>query len=1165
MSAAGHQLHIRLFLEGIEVPVISVQTSSNVNAPATASIQVVPTDKILELKARTMVHVFFWDYTLDPSSILEKTDATQNASGDDVIDPFPQTNLLKGYKLLFGGEVVGLTMMKTPMGRQAVLQCADFSTYWDTSYQFMLDMAADGLFLEDKAQAWAGGNGTLFNTIVDGHTEVMNGALKKRPQTPGLTNVKGLMGGIISLLEQMGGVSDHTAGINDFFTIAELKNHLMQQIVAEQDDDSAQQLFDNQHFVEWLNRGVSNVGQLVTFRDMLKILFQYIYYECVPNVTPKYVQGTRAKIKKVKGKTAPAAQSDNVQTAVPIHGDLADLYNEAKGVADGTIGGDLKAKAASMSESVKKIANSKDLPAKVKKNLDITQNNFNVIATTPGIKDKQIRLVFQGCANNLGIALGVGAVPSSSRPKDEASREPVQKEVEADRLYTQIFRPDCFFAAPPTCNVFFPEIYTSFNFTKNFLQEVTRLRLNTSMTFAVDTGALAQFHYAPDSASIEALAKKQGVDGLRALLPWEIYSGILPKFETCAEITHIAEAAEKNLGFSSQDIQGQAIDYEQRAANFNYIKYRFASRGCDLSMKFNPFAVCGFPAAVISQPFSLTNAEALEAINELNRTQGDTKVSLEDLSDNIREIARITDAPTHYLGMVAGLSHMVSQEGGITNISLTHARTHRSTDDDFLNVFSTEQTNLANKRIVDTILDADKALQEGDWRTIKFLIDATPQEDIHKRITQTSIDDTQDAAETDSETSVDVAERPDALPDMENLSLVSGNPPAPFAGLLSGVLGDIPDLAFVEVADTVPAPDGTLSITGGTKEAPLVGSRQTILEPNPYSPNLRKQSTGPKGGKIVQIQCVNNSVLDVSVTKLDKLATPQQVASLKKKVKGTGPDKTFFMWRKIIIYEEVTDDTPIGLTIPVEEALRPPWFSPLYSNWLIGDNIYQPFFGCGSVVDQAVFTSPNGTATFGQSSDRADLLDQLRDAAGDAKKQAKILDELKNPKKLTKLSDVPDIEGSLDALAYLYGEVRRMGLDVTRFVHDYVFRPIATMENIFGTQDLTYVGDSNESISTDQRTQRPSQTETGIEAGDAQKLTLKKGTPGFHSTAILPVGNLLGLLENPNILLPKGRTEGAVYPISKTLDPRPGRRFAVQEYATSLELGSGRLGIGLPG
>lgn len=106
MSLIAQRLHLRAFLEGIEIPVISAVVQMTINAPAAASINVIPLDEVMELKPRTMVHLFFYDYTID-----EPVD----------LDDF------KRYRLLFIGETVGFQWVKTATGRSCVLQVAFLS------------------------------------------------------------------------------------------------------------------------------------------------------------------------------------------------------------------------------------------------------------------------------------------------------------------------------------------------------------------------------------------------------------------------------------------------------------------------------------------------------------------------------------------------------------------------------------------------------------------------------------------------------------------------------------------------------------------------------------------------------------------------------------------------------------------------------------------------------------------------------------------------------------------------------------------------------------------------------------------------------------------------------------------------------------------------------
>lgn len=1174
MGAAGQQLGLRLFLEGLEVPVVGAQVQIGINAPATASIQIVPGDKVTELKARTMVHLFFWDYTLDNEGPPEPADPARVAATYDITVEEATTLIankpdlfsnavdieLRGYKLLFTGEVIGVVYMKTPTGRQAVLQCSDFSTYWDTTYQFFVSYSPDGNFLGTSAAVWAGAD-SLFDDLTEGHVSVMNEYLRSPPQTPGLQNVKGLMGGIISLLEAMGGVPRHTHGVNDFFTIAELKNHLLQQIVAEQNDDTAQRLFDDKAFMDWLEKGMSSLGQLTTFRDMMKLLFKYVYYEVVPNPAAMYV-----KAKQGSTKTTRVTSTTKVELPAETRGQIQVQYLSIEkwvplGFDEEPF--DENTYAASAKWILTKIANSEGMPNLYKAKLEktygwldkiestanrpiiATKTNASTGITTPvsltgtnsvsklSAKDiwKNNRKYWFKVADILGELLGADIRFSSSNDKVTRTAP------ELDRLHTQIFRPDCFFAAPPKCNVLFPEQYTSFNYSRNFLQETTRLRLSVDWLFGGDSGGLlAEYHFAPATSDIAKISKLQGNDGLRALLPWEIYSGILPKFESIHEINYVAGQAERKRGIKG-NIIGAATNYAQRTANFNYIKYRFAARTGEISGKFNPFIVCGFPGVLIDRPFVLnpTDAQAIRA----KLASSNPNQQTDDMSEFVRTAAVDLGAPKQYLGMIAGVAHSVQQDNASTSITMTHCRTHRITDDDFLNVFSAEISKQLQTSNVATVLNAEDLLRKGDYRMLKFLADATPQ-NLDSQVTN-------EDAEPDSVDSPAVEDRPDGAPTLDGVSALSQ-----FATLLTPT--PIPKPTTASVRSSQIGSSTGIPIRGNVQKATLNGTRDVINIPNPGG-KLTAGSKGPKGGKITQIQCVSDAAVGiVGKDTAKKLAAGKSISLTSSPVSTFTADPTTgklvlegntvdrsqvtYLWKSIIIYEDVQTTAKVTKLLPIEEALRPPWFSPLYSNWFIGDEIYTPFFGCGSVVDEALFTTETGSAVFGTSrASQQNVLDQLKAAGNDQQRVLQIL----NDAKAKNITDVPDVESSVDVLAYIYGEVRRLNLDVHRFVHDYTRRPIATMEEILGSADLAYELD-----------------------GDILKLT--DGTAGFHSTAIADFDQLHGLLDNPDLLLSRLKSNhGKKAPVSRALDPRPGRRAKVIEYLTEINAGSGSLGIGVEG
>lgn len=1203
VGAIGQQLKLRLFLEGIEVPVIGAQIQMNLNAPATASIQVIPVDTITEIKARTMVHLFYWDYNYD---LPHNTNFNEPNVSERVnsLDPDVQ---LDNYRLLYGGEVVGLVMMKTPLGRQAVLQCADWSTYWDTTYQTFISWTPNGNWMGDNSAMWAGGN-NMFHNLMSSHSSVMTSYLKKRPKTEGLQNVSGLMGGIISLLEAMGGVDKHTSGINDYFTIAEIKNHLMQQITADQTDNTSRRLFAGNGFGTWLNRRTTHLGELVSFRDMLKLLFKWIYYEVVPVPAARFVPAELPEESKKRIQVGGVSAKNRGALSKALR--ITRRYDGSKGIKV-TLRRQISSSEAALAKEVREILSS-----------------VLVVGTELDIKTKGILILAGGLTHNISIiqvgnrnvggfstgeiVSGVGGKESEKLTKEEKDESTAESRANAraeisrrkrlqkagiddirkrfltnqgvwgqitshleqalgaarrsvkaktvtnktkttlDRLQTQIFRPDCFFVAPPKCNVLFPDQVTQFQYQRNFLQEITRLRLTTGTMFTRGKGGgfFQNAHMAPNKEEIKRLAKAQGNRGIRTLLPWEIYTGILPKFEHMSEVNYISNRASKKRREISKDLRGKGKAYAQRAAYFNFTKYRFAPRSISVNAKFSPQFALGFPALIIDRPFILDPAAIQGALTASGVSGGRVDTSIGSILANIGGLSAVFRSPTQYLGMPAGLSHAVDQSGGTTSTTLTHARVHKVSDDDYLDSLIVEIERGLSTEFKATELDAVDLLARGDYTKLNLLIRCTPQDAILSRVEAFRRGENPDSEEAvkAQEFQSTISDRPTGAPNTIGSVLAT----LPRVSSTVNLQGRLVRVSSAVIEDLDAAQEGTAgedadfkgtrftTITGGTVKTTFLNTSTTIKEPSPYGP-LGKDDTGPLKGKIRHIQLPTNAVLSVSAEDINGFVRSRKdkKALRKKKRRGGNPD-TFFMWRKVIIHEEVTTDRRVR-KVPVEEALRPPWFSPQYSNLFIGEDIYKPFFGVGSIVDQSLFLTPNGSAFFGDpafdAESRKEMYGQIQSAEGDLRKILNILDDFK----ARGVGTMPSVEESVDALAFLYGEVRRQGLDVQKFVADYTNRPIATMRNIFGSLDLQY------------------------DIGEDGTLEKVSGESGFHSTAIAPFGDLLGLVDNPDLEIPRLRQKGKKFPISRSLDPRPGRREKVQAYKDQMGTSGNSLGVGVLG
>lgn len=1043
MSLIAQRMRVRGFLEGIEIPIISCVIQMSINSPAAASINVVYIDEVMELKPRTMVHLFFYDYTID--TVVDLDD-------------------LKKYKLLFSGETVGISYSKSPMGRSCVLQCSDFSTNWDLCYQYMITYGPHGNFISEESAAWAGEN-AIFNNIVDGHAQVLAQFLERSPKTPGIQNIKGLLGGILSMIEALGGIANHRQGVNDYFTISELKNRTMQQIAAEESDDTAQRLFESKEFYQWLENGVTTLGELCTIRDMIRMLFNYIYYEVVPNSCAYYVPGTGQTDKSY-------GEQQSVRINRQIQEIIASLYDD-KNEASATT------RAKNAIKYIDLLFQILTVPAKQK----VLLNKAKAFLKSASENNKKQKSAASQ-TKNLNTA---GRILKEAVIKEQIK---LSKSVTSDRLNTLIFRPECYFVSPPRCSVIFPEHETQFSYDRSYLQEITRLRLQSEMIFGIDSDKfLADYAYAPTTKDISLLAKKQGTYGLRALLPWEKFTGIKPAFQRMHEINYIANKRQKSL---QKNLKGAIVTYKQKAANFNFFKKRFGGRVINVSTKFNPYPVCGFPALIIDKPF-IINRDVVKTLISTDKKQV-INVTPDDVVANIKSISNVINPPTQFLGMVQTLTHSLdSSSGGSTMMVLSHARTHKITEDDFLINFQKVRSEEAETVIEVTYLDAEQLVKLGDEVNLKFIVGATAQD-----ITKTRAKKTAKTTKRVKRPQLQVDGLEVIPPEFKEITETDS---------LSPFLGEVTYLTVDNREMTVPVKYGT----------------------------IKPGSVGPKGGKIKTIQIIDNTIIKIPPATSKVEVSPEDFLepsgtptnTTKRKAKSIQKDR--YAWRSIAIYENVKLGERIK-DIPIEELLRPTWFSPLYSNLFIGEKIYNPYFGTGALVDQIVFSSPQGLSIQGLGAERNVIMDKL----------AQSNDLLTDISKLSqsKLFNIPDVETATNVLAFQYGEIRRLNLDAQKFVNDYTYRPIATLFDMFGSEDLEY-----KKVGT--------------------KLQKVNGTPGFHSSAIANYGELLGLIENPDLDLERLNAKGTSK-ISRLLDPRPERRAAVKAYSDKLQGGVGQV-IGLPG
>lgn len=658
----GARLDLRLYLEGIEVPVVAATVSSTPNSPAVASIQIIPTDTAFFMKPRTTVHLFFLDY-LDKSS-----------------------DELKRYKLLFAGEIVGFNFTKEIQMRTMVIQCLDHTNVWDITHQYFFNIGTDNAAMDGRLAQVGGQTRATFDDVLGPAPTlrklIIEGAESNNlPRSfPGMT---GLMGGVIHLIESLTGTAsdgDVTGNaVNPFFMAYNLRNRVTDQIFAAKEDKSSTQLFQLSVFERLISRDLGQAGYRLSLRDILNTLLGYIYFSLVTITTPKYIRDAKAEI-------AP---------------ELKEEARVKRNILKFRIF--LLEKARDEARDARSKNNGRNLPL---------QNFFDRRLIDPTIGHPVFLKKLQeiddvGTETNMGVLEDIIAAQKTER--DKVPQGDITPDGRRDRLNSFIFLPNIYFLPPPKCNVFFPELYDQFNFQRSMLDEPSRILVDTTHAI-IDGGspflkAMKLRAIGPNSIPSISGTQENAADGLVGLdpdqqkvtlLPHEQFTGIIMNRRTFPDVAvYLSRAILDDQGRASGVPRGSTADlnvpFIRDAANFEFFLSRFRARSLNIAGRFNPFVALGFPALVIdklravraevrgSESFSKGKAIANEGL-EVTTVEGPespterTKVRAFTVDPDNQEGA--FQSGVHFLGVVARIQHAVTQQGGNTFVDLANVHLH---------------------------------------------------------------------------------------------------------------------------------------------------------------------------------------------------------------------------------------------------------------------------------------------------------------------------------------------------------------------------------------------------------------------------------------------------------------------------------------------------------
>lgn len=1075
MTTVGQRLHLRLFLEGVEVPVISATVQSQPNAPAVASIQIPANDYALDLKPRTLVHLFFFDlYNGGPARDVASVRGA-GIQAQDNVDPDIQSVLDKGdpgeteltltdlenqnYRLLFGGEVMGLQFAKQPMQRSIVLQCADWSSYWDIAFQYQ---GGGNLFGPGLRASFTGASTSLFSSFLDGSGDIVYRLFSTPPRS--YPEMRGtLLGGLMHILEAIGGIyfgERAVRGHNDFFSLAEMRLHITQMVGANPYAGRDEvRLLSARGFGSIFSRSLSGLGKQVSVRAVLNALQKYVFHEVVPITTPKFIPG------------APTNNGTTQTTTLANEPDLAPIKEAATQVKNKALsymqrldlstdtpsaqqqsGQDLARATQRLARDcdlinrrVRRIMLATDRRGQVRFSdpsasnrisavFAISGSNFNSIYTilevanrgqTPFVfplpnqpEHDRIKALLTQVSKLMDEVLDVQLLRRQSR----GTRQPYPP----PRLLTQIYRPDVWMVAPPRCNVIFPELYSQLQWGRSMMEEPTRLLLRTHDAFFGSDALFDGYYFSPSRVTGARAGRRLGggrvgaeppdlsdapAGFIRDLMDHELYTGILPVFERMSDLNLHA------LRGGYIEIDGVRFGFAQLAANHIFFQRRFASRQLQVSGKFNPYVVLGFPAVVIDRympesafldPTRRHNSSAAVAETlrdgegqESARTPEDRERIRQANDDRIAEAERsiFADRPlTHYLGTPQALIHTCSAQGpqGTTQIQMAYART----------------TN----------------------ETTEFLGDSMATTTNTTRL------------QRNSRVTTDVA---------------AFVPPVVGAkGFRGGRIASVEDVTdrYQRRAPT------RVTNRNSTGQNEFVGGTRLPL----YIPDRTYAGRQRRATQVL-----------VGVTQPAASYGPEVVAlvgTVGETQTGTGESTVDVSFRAYKIVEQIGVYTRQVVNLPPEELTFPPWYGEQYRTGQIG-GLYSYYFGTGAITDPTTVTGPGGPparivgdpsatsqANINVTTSSAAALAPLDDNTNQPGAPALNIsgggipgppgDPTAEPNILGEVTSRSPIANAVEQLVRIYSQVKHKHLDVDQFIGAYTYRPIASMLDMFGTADL---------------------------------------------------------------------------------------------------------------
>lgn len=658
------RIHLRMFLEDIEVSISSINLNTITNS--IASIDIVPHTKFLNIPPGTNVAVFYKDNKASDYKTLTYTEYFElDATTQNLVDSYDD------YSLLFMGHVTSYHINRASTSRSASLECEGDMDLLSRFQTYISNVRKD-LLTKNKGFVGASpffstntGNQELANRITECFTT------DKKIRTPGFSTLTGPARGFISTIEHAMGATDTKEDINpkgaqqEYFAIANKQSKLLYQFGAVEVDNSVNGLLQSNETKVLLERSVNTSSGLSDLLSLLKKIMSTFYYKIYPVTTSVTDVGIEKNLELDGGMTVAeeALKTDNLNKLISP-GSTVTTEDLNKALIDDTILDLAKSPlfnsiqywgALNHGESSIKDILGTMLKGTIEARCSLRHQNqifdnlrilltdiyINTIFNEAPVKDARLINIINSFTN---IRMQIATAINESKNVSNEDKKYL-------KILNYLLLPDLFFAAPPTCNVLFPNQITSYNYQSEGFDRATRLMLYTSSVITENKNnseddVKTKAYFAPSSENFLEFQNSTTIKKSLPLLKHELHTGIVPVIK---EISFL----------EARNVQNTAVNASKdttylKLANFQLLDERFKDERISATGPFNPFVCPGFPCVIMD-----TDADSIKK------------------------------EPTIFIGLLQNVSHNINTNNATTNYSITHARTFDEVDELFLDAVLT--------------------------------------------------------------------------------------------------------------------------------------------------------------------------------------------------------------------------------------------------------------------------------------------------------------------------------------------------------------------------------------------------------------------------------------------------------------------------------------------